>query len=167
MYYRIAQNNREHLTRYESGNYLMTINSEAEAEVVIKSFIDHWANDSRFSLGVFKKETNEFVAQIYIGTVNRDLPEYELGYIADKDHEGQGYVTEAAKASINFIFKVLKAHRIRLECDDTNTRSRNVAERCGFIKEGHMREDKKNADGTISGTLHFGLLKSEFEATDI
>jgi [ribosomal protein S5]-alanine N-acetyltransferase len=164
MYYRISQKNRDHLKRYEAGNSLMSINSEADAAVVIKGFIDHWEIGSRFYLAVFKKDSDEFVAQIYIGTSNRLLPEFELGYIVNSEHEGNGYVTEAAKASIEFIFKYLKAHRIRLECDDTNQRSRKVAERCGFILEGHSREDKKNSDGTITGTLFFGLLKSEFEA---
>lgn len=53
---------------------------------------------------------------------------------------------------------------MRLERDDTNVRSQRVAERCGFVKEGHIRENKRNADGMLSGTLHYGLLKSEFEA---
>ncbi len=110
----------------------------------------------------FKKETREFVAQIYIGLVNHELPEYELGYIVDVDHEGKGYVTEAARAALKFIFEQLGAHRVRLECDDTNHRSSRVAERCGFILEGHIRENKKNPNGGISGTLHYGMLQREF-----
>ena len=51
-----------------------------------------------------------------------------------------------------------------MECDEANLRSRRVAERCGLVLEGHVRENKRNADGTLSGTLYFGLLKSEFEA---
>jgi len=63
-------------------------------------------------------------------------------------------------------FEHLAAHRVRLECDEANVRSRRVAECCGMILEGHIRENKRNAGGTLSGTLHFGLLKSEFEALD-
>jgi len=33
-----------------------------------------------------------------------------------------------------------------------------------MVREGHVRENKRNPDGTLSGTLHFGLLKREFEA---
>jgi hypothetical protein len=32
-----------------------------------------------------------------------------------------------------------------------------------MIREGHFREDKKNEDGSQSGTLWFGLLKRDFE----
>ncbi|NTV84235.1 MAG: hypothetical protein HGA23_08050 [Bacteroidales bacterium] len=48
-----------------------------------------------FFFGAF--EQNAFVAQIYIGVVNWDLPELEIVYFVDRYHEGQGYVTEAVK----------------------------------------------------------------------
>ena len=86
-----------------------------------------------------------------------------IGFFVDRDHEGQGYVTEAARAAMGSIFEYLGAHRVRMECDDTNERSWRVAERCGMVREGHIRENKVNADGTLSGTVHFGLLKREFE----
>jgi len=164
LYYQVSRRNRSHLTQYESGNLLMQIESEEDAERVIQRLIAHWDSGQAFFLGVFRKQTKEFVAQIYIGLVNRVLPEYEIGYIADADHEGRGYVSEAVMAAIRFVFERLGAHRVRLECDDTNLRSLRVAERCGFVREGHVRENRKHSDGSISGTLHYGLLRSEFNS---
>jgi RimJ/RimL family protein N-acetyltransferase len=161
LYYQISERNKAHLAKYESGNILMHIDSVEEAERAIQRLIGSWDTGEAFFLGAFQKETGEFVAQIYIGLSNRQLPEYEIGYIADVDHEGKGYVTEAALAALHFAFEQLGAHRVRLECDDTNLRSRKAAERCGFIQEGHIRENKWNADGSISGTLHYGLLRGE------
>jgi RimJ/RimL family protein N-acetyltransferase len=94
------------------------------------------------------------------------LLEFEIGFFVDSDHEGRGYVTEAVRAVIQFIFQHLEAHRVRVECDDINIRNRRVAQRCGMVLEGHIRENKRNADGTLSGTLHFGLLRSQFAVTD-
>ena len=162
LYYQISQRNKLHLSQYESGNILMHIHSEEEAERAIQGLIADWNSGEAFFLGAFHKQSIEFVAQIYIGLANRELPEYEIGYIVDVDHEGKGYITEAAMAAVCFVFAQLGAHRIRLECDDTNLRSVRVAERCGFIKEGHIRENKRSADGSLSGTLHYGLLRSEF-----
>jgi [ribosomal protein S5]-alanine N-acetyltransferase len=161
LYYQVSQKNRSHLAQYESGNLLMQIDSEEEAERVIQRLIAWWDSGEALFLGVFEKQTKEFVAQIYIGLVNRELPEYEIGYIADVEHEGHGYVSEAVRAAILFVFEELNAHRVRLECDDTNLGSSRVAERCGFVREGHMRENKRHLDGSISGTLHYGLLRSE------
>lgn len=161
-YYAMSQKNKPHLARYESGNAVMTINTAEDAEIAVRDFAAAWVARNAFFLGVFRRDTHEFVAQIYIGAVNWDLPEFEIGYFSDVEHEGQGYVTEAAKAALRFVFEHLGAQRVRLECDDTNTRSYRVAERCGMVREGHIRENKKNADSSVSGTLHYGILRSEF-----
>jgi ribosomal-protein-serine acetyltransferase len=166
-YYAMSQKNRPHLAQYESENVVMSIESEQDAEVVVRQLAAEWKARNCFFMGAFDKETDEFVAQVYIGPVNWNVPEFEIGFFVDKDYEGQGYVTEAVKAVLGFIFEHLKAHRVRMECDDTNERSWRVAERCGMVREGHFRENKKNADGRLSGTLWFGLLKREFESIDI
>ena len=162
LYYEVGQRNKSHLAQYESGNILMHIDSEEEAERVIQRLIACWDAGEAFFLGVFLKESREFVAQVYIGQVNLALPEYEIGYIVDVAHQGKGYVTEAVRAALQFVFEQLGAHKVRLECDDTNCRSSRVAERSGFIQEGHIRENRRNADGGLSGTLHYGLLRREF-----
>jgi ribosomal-protein-alanine N-acetyltransferase len=161
-YYAMSRKNRTHLARYEAENVVMSIESERDAEVVVRGLAAEWKAHNSFFMGAFDRETNEFVAQIYVGPVNWDVPEFEIGFFVERDHEGQGYVTEAVRAAMGFIFGHLKAHRVRLECDDTNQRSRRVAERCGMVREGHIRENKRNADGKLSGTLHFGLLKREW-----
>jgi RimJ/RimL family protein N-acetyltransferase len=165
-YYAMSQKNQDHLRRYEAENAVLTITSEVEAEVFVRSSAAAWSARDCFFLGAFDKATDEFVAQIYIGPLNWDLPEFTIGYFADKEHEGRGFVTEAVKASLMFIFEHLKAHRVGLETDDTNLRSLRVAERCGFTREGHIRQNKKNPDGTITGTFWYGVLRSEFETLD-
>jgi ribosomal-protein-alanine N-acetyltransferase len=165
-YYAMGQRNRSHLARYEADNVVMSIASEQEAEVVVRELAAEWRARDSFFMGAFDRQTDEFVAQVYVGPVNRDLPEFEIGFFVDRDHEGQGYVTEAVRAALGFIFEHLDAHRVRMECDDTNERSWRVAVRCGMVREGHIRENKGNADGKLSGTLYFGLLKREFEALD-
>jgi RimJ/RimL family protein N-acetyltransferase len=140
----------------------MRINSEGDAAQTIAEFEAAWIEGKAFFLGAFDRATGEFVCQIYIGVVNRDLPEFEVGFFVTAGREGQGYVAEAVDASLRFIFGVLGAHRVRLECDDTNVRSYRVAERCGFTREGHIRENRRWPDGSISGTFHYGMLKSEF-----
>jgi [ribosomal protein S5]-alanine N-acetyltransferase len=165
-YHAMSQKNKSHLARYESENAVMSINTEEDAEITVREFAAVWVARRAFFMGVFHNVTHDFVAQIYIGVVNWDLPEFDLGYFADVDHEGQGYVTEAVKAALGFIFTHLGAARVRLESDDLNSRSYRVAERCGMIQEGHIRENKRNADGSVSGTFLYGLLRSEFMARE-
>lgn len=163
-YYSMSQMNKLHLAQFEADNPVMSINNEVDAEIVVRDFAADWVARKAFFLGVFLKSTQEFVAQIYVGVVNWELPEFEIGYFVDKDHEGQGYVTEATNGALQFCFGSLGAHRVSLKCNDTNARSYSVADRCGMVREGHIRENKKNTNGRMSGTLLYGLLRREYES---
>ncbi len=163
LYYAAGQKNRAHLQRYEAGNVILSPKNEAEAEAVVLDLSDEWDQRRAFFLGTFAKAGGEFVGQVYVGVVNWETPEFEVGYIVDQDHEGQGYVTEAVRAVVKLIFECLDAHRVRLQCDDTNLRSKRVAERCGFLREGHLRENHRYPDGSFSGTYLYGLLREDYE----
>jgi RimJ/RimL family protein N-acetyltransferase len=160
----IARRNRAHLTRYESVNILMGATTGAEASAIAQELADHWARREAFFFGAFERASGIFAAQVYVGPADPNLPEFEVGYVADVAHEGQGFVSEAVRAVIPWIFGSLGAHRLRLECDDTNLLSARVAERCGFVREGHLRQNKRHPDGTCSGTLLYGLLRAEYHS---
>lgn len=161
LYYAASRRNRSHLARYESGNVLMGVQSEEQAEIVVQELHAGWAARDSFFLGAFERATGDWVAQVYVGPTNWDLPEFEIGYVVDACHEGRGYINEAVRGTLRFLFEHLHARRVCLRCDDTNVRSRRVAERCGMVLEGHLRENKRNADGTITGTLCYGLLRGD------
>ena len=166
MYYAASLRNRQHFTRYESGNVLMQLKDEEHAEAMVRELAADWVARNCFFIGIFEKETDAWIGQIYVGPTNWDLPEFIIGYVADVNHEGKGFITEAVKAILCMLFDVLGAHRVRSECNDTNVRSYRVLERCGFTREGHFRENKKNPDGSFHGDFHYGLLKREFAALE-
>ncbi|MCW4013593.1 MAG: GNAT family N-acetyltransferase, partial [Candidatus Bathyarchaeota archaeon] len=87
-------------------------------------------------------------------------PCFEIGWFIDKGLEGEGLAYEAAHACIQFIFNELEAHKVIAKTSDTNTRSYQLADRLGFVREGHLREAEVK-DGKRSGTLIYGLLKGE------
>lgn len=161
-YCAMSLRNRTHLARFEAGNPAMTIESAADSERTIADFLAGWTAGRAFFLGAFTRDRDEFVAQIYVGVTNPDLPEFEVGFFADVEHEGRGFVREAVSGVLGWLFGELGAHRVRLECDDTNERSARVADRGGFIREGHMRENHLWPDKSITGTLHYGLLRREY-----
>jgi len=162
-YYAMSLKNRGHLSRYEAENVAANIASEEAAEVLVRELAAEWAAHNCFFIGAFDKRSGEFVAQIYVGPVDWLLPEFQIGYFADVDHEGLGFVTEGVMATLTILFDKLNAHRVRLECDETNTRSIRVAERCHMIREGHLRENKRISDGRYTGSYIYGLLKSEYQ----
>ncbi|MCU0485772.1 MAG: GNAT family N-acetyltransferase [Anaerolineales bacterium] len=162
MYYAVGQKNRQHLQRYEADNVILTAKNEQEAETLVQELAANWAARKCFFLGAWDRISSEFVAQVYIGVVNWDTPEFEIGYFVDLDHEGQGYVTEAVSATLDFVFEHLQAQRASLRCNATNLRSQRVAERCGFTREGCLRQNRRQPDGSFSDSLIYGLLRNEW-----
>lgn len=58
------------------------------------------------------------------------------GYHLDKDHTGKGYMTEALKGAIAFVFDEYKMHRIEAFILPENEPSLNLVKRIGFHYEG-------------------------------
>jgi len=167
VYLRLCENNREHLLPYERGNPALDVRTLDDAEILVRDFAAAWVARNIFFMGAWEKSTGCLVAQIVLSVVSWDLPEFAVGYFVDKDHQGQGFVTEGVQAALRLAFDHLGAARVRLECNDTNERSIRVAERCGFVREGHLRQTRPHlthADGTPSGDYLYGLLREEYTA---
>lgn len=74
--------------------------------------------------------------QIYRGP----LQACYLGYAISRTAEGQGYMTEALRASIDHVFKEQGMHRIMANYMPRNARSGNLLKRLGFTAEGMARD---------------------------
>lgn len=163
-YFDACLRNRTHLLPYEAGNPALTVNCEDDAEALVREFAAEWGARRLFFFGGWRKDSGVFACQATVVPVNWALPEFEIGYFADQACQGQGFVTEAVQAVVGFCFTHLKAHRLRLGCNELNVRSWRVAERCGFVREGYLRQTHPEilcADGTYSGDYLYGVLRSE------
>ncbi len=160
----MALRNRSHLARHEGGNAVMKIYTESDSAAAIQRFEQVENAGSAAFLGAFLRDGRTFVGQVYIGVSDANLPGYLLGYFCDEAHLRQGYISEAAEAVLNTLFADCKAERVGLWCDDTNLASQRIAERLGMQREGHIRADKRHADGSVTGSLCYGLLRQEFLA---
>ena len=64
----------------------------------------------------------------------------EIGYILLPEFHGRGIITEAVNRLISYGFNDLKLHSIEAIIDPENLASEKVLQKCGFTKEGHLRE---------------------------
>lgn len=79
--------------------------------------------------------------------------------IGDSSHQGKGYGSEAVQLLIEFGFKDLNLHRIYLHVFAANKRAIRVYEKCGFRKEGILKE-AAFIDGEWVDVIVMGLLNS-------
>jgi ribosomal-protein-serine acetyltransferase len=88
----------------------------------------------------------------------------ELGYWLRLDACGKGLMTEAARATVDWAFRVLGAHRVRVAAATDNHRSLGVIGRLGFRFEGIAREAER-CHGRWLDHAVFALLEGDPRAT--
>jgi RimJ/RimL family protein N-acetyltransferase len=59
-------------------------------------------------------------------------------------------------------FETLQAQRVAIACEPRNERSRQVAERLGFVREGYLRNMHCGPDGTPCDLLIFALVPDDY-----
>ena len=110
-------------------------------------------------------EVHIFFEDQLCGAIRLNYFEHEnkkvaLGYLLDTAHQGKGLVGKSARAMIDYAFNELQLNRIELRCVPENRASVNVAERLGFIREGHLRQAEMLDQGPVD-LLVYSLLKSD------
>ena len=86
----------------------------------------------------------------------------DLGYILAKEHWGQGYVAEAARALIRHAFRTTKVERIYAPIFVENAKSRRVAEKIGLTFEGVLRSSVE-FQGQRRDEAIYAILRGESE----
>jgi len=83
--------------------------------------------------------------------------------IGDKSCWGRGYGTDAMRVMMRLGFDKMNLHRLWLHVYDYNQRAIASYERCGFKREGALREDRFYR-GRYHDTIVMGILDSEYRA---
>jgi RimJ/RimL family protein N-acetyltransferase len=84
--------------------------------------------------------------------IDWSLRTFEMGYWRRIGLEGFGIVSEAVAALSRVAFDRLSARRVEIRMDESNERSRRVAERAGFTFEGLLRLDSATPAGSPRST---------------
>ncbi len=85
-----------------------------------------------------------------------------IGYVLGYEYWGKGYMTEAVKAVISFLFNDVNYRKIIAGCDSENIASSKDMEKAGMKREAVLREHIQRKDGTWGDDFQYGLLKREF-----
>src|SRR3954466_11498872 len=87
----------------------------------------------------------------------------ELGWtIYNPANRGRGYASEAVAALVDYLFRAHPINRVECCVSPGNRASARVAEKCGFVKEGTLRELIFVGGRFLDGDA-FSILRSEWE----
>lgn len=81
--------------------------------------------------------------------------------LAKSAERGKGYGTDATKALLRYAFGELRLHCVYCCVKEDNIFSQRMFEKCGFIKEGCLRE-RVYRQGRYYDFYEYSILESEF-----
>lgn len=152
--------NDEGTTRFMGGTFLKPQTWE-QTEAYLSNILN--GNAGGVNLVIADRETRRYLGQCALSLVDQTARHAELSIVTAPDSAGQGYGTEAVGLLLDFAFSHMNLNRVYLRVYAANERAVRCYERCGFRREGRLREHAY-CDGRYEDVLEMGLLRREWEA---
>ncbi len=116
-----------------------------------------WYSREMLDFQWLDKTTGQLIGKGGFHTISWDVPKFEIGYWVRTSMVGNGYCTEAVNALVIFAKRELGARRLEICSDPRNLQSRKVAERCGFLLEGILRQNMRDPVGGLRDSCMYAL----------
>ncbi len=136
-----------------------------------KWFINKCKDDAKkqprefFELAICLKEKPEIlIGVIGLTKVNYFHEKGEIGYWLNQKYQRNGYMFEAVKELIRFVFDDLKLRRIDISAMKENVASNNLIKKLGFRYEGtKLKSSKARATEIVHDVNFYGMLKEDYK----
>lgn len=129
-----------------------------------KQYLENATKDANNrSFNIVETGTDKLIGTVSLENFNWIERSAVLGiFIGEKDFRSNGYGTEAIKIILEYGFKYLNLHSIRLDLLSINKRAHKCYLKCGFKDAGASRE-QIFLNGKYYDKLHMDILEKEFE----
>jgi [ribosomal protein S5]-alanine N-acetyltransferase len=157
---RLRQESREFLTPWEP-SWASDELTKGAFRRRIKRYQRETRLDSAYAFFVFRSSDDALMGGCTLSNVRRGVTQCcALGYWIGLRFARQGYMFDAVRALIPFIFSTLGLHRIEAACLPVNEASKNLLIKAGFHQEGVARRYLQ-INGEWRDHVLFALLEDE------
>lgn len=118
-------------------------------------------NEERYVFAIALKETDEFIGEIGIH-LDKTNNRAEMGFWIGEPFWSKGYMSEAARRTLQFGFEEVGLNKIYATHFLANPASGKVLINCGMIKEAEMIDHYQHK-GIYGSVLQYRLTKKEYE----
>lgn len=133
-----------------------------------KEYLENAEKDTENrTFNIVTLEDDKLVGTVGLEHINWIERSAVLGiFIGDKNFRNNGYGTEAIQLLLEYGFKYLNLHSIRLDLLSVNERAHKCYLKCGFKDTGCSREEIF-LNGKYYDKLHMDILENEFSSNYI
>ena len=125
-FYDYASNDQ--ITKYLTWN---PHQSKEESQKILENIFTKYDNKT-FRWAIILKKENKLIGSIDVVNFNIADELVEIGYALNVNYHNNGFMTEAFKEVINFLFNEVNVKEIRACFQIENTASFKVMQKCGF-----------------------------------
>lgn len=119
------------------------------------------SRSNQVRLAIVLRESHQMIGVAYLLGIDWVHRSAEFGLmIGAPEQWGKGYGTTATRLAVDHAFDDLNLNRVQLEVLEDNAGAIKVYERCGFVREGVLR-DAVYKRGEYRSLVVMGLLASE------
>ena len=157
--------NSEHLLTNWAGSLFRYPLTDESLDWYIEDTNDPGTSDAYVYKAVDTK-TGKTVGHISLGSISEKNRAGRISrvLVGNTAERGKGYCTGMINAVLKIGFEELKLHRISLGVYDFNKAAIRCYEKCGFVKEGLMRDVLMYDDGTYWSLIEMSILEDEWRA---
>jgi ribosomal-protein-serine acetyltransferase len=135
--YNLTNLNREFLRQWLL--WADDIRTVGDSRAFIRDGLKQFAENDGFQAGIwYDGELVGCIGFHRIGWFDRVT---EIGYWLGAAYTGQGIMTRACAAMLDYAFNIYHLHRVVIRCAAGNSKSRAIPERLGFTQDGVMRDE--------------------------
>jgi len=154
--YQLIQRNQEHLRQWLS--WIDDESSVEDCRIFIRQALRQYREKKGLQLGI--RSHGQLVGVIGYHLIDWPNRIGQMSYWIGAEFQGQGLVTSAARALIEYAFEELALNRVGILCATGNWRSRSIPERLGFAQDGTLREGEWLYDHFVDLVI-YSMLASE------
>ena len=138
-----------------------TYKSVEDANFILDLWVPQYGDDTFYQWVIELKEIGEPIGSISVVNQDERVDMMEIGFCIGRNWWGQGIMTEAFQAVIDFLFGEVGVQRIEAGHDPNNPASGAVQRKCGLKYEGTQRRSIRSNQGITDKAL-YAILKEEW-----
>ncbi|MBK6949691.1 MAG: GNAT family N-acetyltransferase [Haliscomenobacter sp.] len=112
---------------------------------------------------MWDKDSADLIGYVAFHPIDWSLPKAAITGFIDKNRQGKGYMPEVLQSLFPFAFQQAGLEKLTLLVSTENTAAQRLARKCGFQREGDLREEIRRKSGEPLDLLLFGLTKSTYQ----
>lgn len=147
------------VTKFLSWPTYKTVDTAYE---ILNIWVPQYRDDTFYQWAIELKEIGEVIGSISVVNFDERVDMAEIGFCIGRSWWGQGIMTEAFQAVIDFLFGEVGVQRIEAGHDPNNPASGAVQRKCGLKYEGTLRRSIRSNQGITDKTV-MAILKEEWE----